>query len=118
VRGVHSGEVHRARLDPTEGSEQSKTRPVIVLQNPDLERFTSTVLCIPLTTNMTRLGLPGTCLIPQGEAGLGQESVALAFQMRALDASRLGKRFGKVSAETLEAVADAALNALGVVIES
>jgi mRNA-degrading endonuclease toxin of MazEF toxin-antitoxin module len=37
--------------------------------------------------------------------------------MRALDVSRLGKRFAKVSPKTLEALADAALNALGVVVE-
>jgi mRNA-degrading endonuclease toxin of MazEF toxin-antitoxin module len=44
--------------------------------------------------------------------------VALAFQMRALDVSRLVKRLGRVSAETLENLADATLNALGVVVES
>lgn len=117
MRRVRSGEVYRARLNPVEGSEQGKTRPVIVLQNPDLARFTSTALCIPLTTNTKRLGLPGTCLIPKGEAGLGEDGVALAFQMRALDVLRLGRRYGKVSTATLEAVADAALNALGVVVE-
>jgi len=117
VTKVYSGEVYRARLEPVEGSEQGKTRPVVVLQNPDLGRFTSTAMCIPLTTNLNRLGLPGTCIIPKGEGGLDQESVALAFQMRALDGSRLGKRFGKVSTKTLEALADAALNALGIAVE-
>lgn len=45
--------------------------------------------------------------------GSEQESVALAFQMRALDVSR----FGKVSVKTLEALADAVLSALGIIVE-
>jgi len=118
VRPPQGGEVYLVNLEPVQGSEQGKTRPAVVLQNPDLARFTSTVICIPLTTNLKRLGLPGTCFIKRGDGGLGHDGVALAFQMRALDVSRLVKRLGRVSAETLENLADAALNALGVVVES
>lgn len=109
-----TGDVYRAQLDPVQGSEQGKKRPVIVFQNPNLTRFTTTLLCVPLTTNMKRLGLPGTCHIRQGEGGLSQEGVALAFQLRALDASRLEKRFGKLSAPAIESVADAILDAFGI----
>jgi mRNA interferase MazF len=108
-----TGEVYRAQLEPVRGSEQGQKRPVIIFQNPNLLRFTMTLLCVPLTTNLKRLGLPGTCPIRRGEAGLPDESVALAFQLRALDASRLEKRDGQVSAPTLEAVAGAILDAFG-----
>jgi mRNA interferase MazF len=109
-----TGEVYLAQLEPVRGAEQGSKRPVIIFQNANLSRFTSTSLCIPLTSNLKRLGLPGTCSIRQGEGGLPQESVALAFQMRALDATRLEKRYGKVSTPTLEAVADAILDAFGI----
>lgn len=112
-----TGEVYNADLEPVQGSEQGKTRPVVVFQNPDLARFTSTALCIPLTSNLKRLGLPGTCLIKQGDGGLTRDSVALAFQLRALDAVRLGPRIGRISSSTVEALADAVLNALGISIE-
>lgn len=112
-----TGEVYNADLEPVQGSEQGKTRPVVVFQNPDLARFTSTALCIPLTSNLKRLGLPGTCLIKQGDGGLTRDSVALAFQLRALDAVRLGPRTGRISSSTVEALADAVLNALGISIE-
>lgn len=112
-----TGEIYNANLEPVQGSEQGKTRPVVVFQNPDLARFTSTALCIPLTSNLKRLGLPGTCFIKQGDGGLPRDSVALAFQMRALDASRLGTRLGRLSPATLDSLADAVLNALGVSIE-
>lgn len=112
-----SGEIYNANLEPVRGSEQGKTRPVVVFQNPDLARFTSTALCIPLTSNLKRLGMPGTCFIKQGDGGLLKDSVALAFQMRALDASRLGPRIGRLSAPTLDSLADAVLNALGISVE-
>lgn len=109
-----SGDVFLARLDPVVGSEQAATRRVVVLQNPDLARLTSTVLCIPLTTNLKALRFPGTCLVERGECGSEQDAVALAFQLRALDRLRLIKRYGRLSAAALESVADAALNALGI----
>lgn len=112
-----SGEVYNANLEPVRGSEQGKTRPVVVFQNPDLTRFTSTALCIPLTSNLKRLGMPGTCFIKQGDGGLLKDSVALAFQMRALDASRLGPRIGRLAPATVESLADAVLNALGITVE-
>ena len=109
-----TGEVYRAQLEPVRGSEQGKKRPVIVFQNPNLSRFTTTFLCVPMTTNMKRLGLPGACHIRQGEGGLSEEGVALAFQLRALDTSRLEKRYGKLSASAIESVADAILDAFGI----
>lgn len=112
-----SGEIYNANLEPVRGSEQGKTRPVVVFQNPDLARFTSTALCIPLTSNLKRLGMPGTCFIKQGDGGLLKDSVALAFQMRALDSSRLGPRIGRLSAPALDGLADAVLNALGIAVE-
>ena len=114
MRHVHTGEIYAANLEPVRGSEQAGSRPIVVFQNPSLSRFTSTALCIPLTTNMKRLGLPGTCAIQRGEGGLPQDSVALAFQMRALDASRLAKRIGRVSAGTIRDLGEAVLNALGI----
>jgi mRNA interferase MazF len=112
-----SGEIYNANLEPVRGSEQGKTRPVVVFQNPDLAHFTSTALCIPLTSNLKRLGMPGTCFIKQGDGDLPKDSVALAFQMRALDASRLGPRIGRLSAPALDNLADAVLNALGIAVE-
>jgi mRNA interferase MazF len=111
---VLTGEIYNANLEPVRGSEQGKVRPVVIFQNPDLARFTSTALCIPLTSNLKRLGMPGTCLIKHGTSGLSVDSVALAFQTRALDVSRLGRRIGRLSAPAVEDLADTLLNALGI----
>ena len=60
------------------------------------------VLAVPLTTATSTLRFPGTLLIPPGaENGLRQPSVALVFQMRAVDRRRIGDRVGTVSAAVL-----------------
>jgi mRNA interferase MazF len=58
------------------------------------------VLVIPLTTATSTLRFPGTLLIePSPENGLRDRSVALVFQMRAVDRRRIGSRIGSVGAE-------------------
>lgn len=109
-----TGDIFLVDLDPVKGSEQGKQRPVIVFQNPDLRRFTSTSICIPLTTNLSRIGLPGTCFIKKGVGGLQQDSIALCFQMRAIDKTRMRKKYGTVDTGTLNILAEAIMSALGI----
>lgn len=47
-------EVWLADLNPTRGSEQAGTRPVLIFQNDLINKFTTTVLTIPFTTNLRR----------------------------------------------------------------
>jgi len=63
---------------------------------------------------MARKGLVGTCFLAVGDGGLLQDSIALAFQARALDRSRLVKRLGRLRQESIEAVAAAILAAFGI----
>lgn len=87
------GDVFLADLDPTKGSEQAGRRPVIVLQDNRLIPATLTILVIPLTTNLRMQKLPTCVLVPSGEGGLRQDSVALCHQMRALDKNGLVERW-------------------------
>jgi len=112
--GPRTGEIYWADFNPTVGSEQRGDRPVIVFQNPAVGRFTTTVLVVPITTSVKRLGLPGTCGLPAGAGALPADSVALAYQMRAIDRQRLRRRIGRLEGEHLDAVQDAVLSALGI----
>jgi mRNA interferase MazF len=49
---VKRGEIWLANLNPVQGSEQAGTLPVLIFQNDQINRYTSTVLVIPLTTNL------------------------------------------------------------------
>lgn len=67
---IKRGEVWLADLNPTKGSEQGGTRPVIVFQNEIISQFSTTVITIPLTSNLRRASLPTCLLIQSGEGGL------------------------------------------------
>jgi mRNA interferase MazF len=93
---VERGEIWLANLDPTKGSKQSGTRPIIIFQENAISKFTSTIITIPLTTNLRRAALPSCLMISSGQGGLNQDSVALCHQLRVLDKTRLIKRLGQL----------------------
>lgn len=113
---VKRGDIWLADLNPIRGSEQAGTRPVLVFQNNAINEFTTTVLAIPLTTNLRRAALPSCVQIAEGEGGLSSDSVALCHQLRVLDKSRFIHKIGTVGANTIAEVEGCALFTLGIVI--
>ncbi len=65
---------------------------MVVWQSDTLTRILQSVLVIPLTTNMERANLAGTAVIQGTPGGLPDDSVALAFQMRAVPKAALESR--------------------------
>src|SRR5215471_6011775 len=101
---IKRGEIWLADLDPTRGSEQAGLRPVLIFQNDLVNRFTTTVLAIPFTTTLRRASLPSCVQISKGEGGVIADSVAVCHQLRVLDKTRLLRKLGTVSDETIAAV--------------
>lgn len=101
---VRRGEIWLANLDPTRGSEQAGMRPVLVFQNDAINKYTTTVLGIPLTTNLRRASLPSCVQVLKGEGGLVSDSVALCHQLRVLDKTRLMRRLGTVGPKTIASI--------------
>lgn len=95
------GDVYLANLDPTKGSEQAGTRPVLILQHDTLNKVTRTVVVIPFTKTLRIARLPSCVLVPAGEGGLRADSVALCHQIRALDKSGLLTYWGTLSSARL-----------------
>ncbi|HEY5865090.1 MAG TPA: type II toxin-antitoxin system PemK/MazF family toxin [Candidatus Tectomicrobia bacterium] len=63
------------------------------------------VLVVPLTTARAAMRFAGTTLIrPTAEKRLRQASVAMVFQLRAIDRSRMQEHIGTVSTEVLNAI--------------
>jgi len=102
------GSIYLADLNPSRGSEQAAgIRPVIIVQRNSLQRFTRTAVVVPLTTNIRRAQVPGTTIIPAGEGGLTQDSVALCYQIVVLDRERLLRQLGTLSPDYLSALEQA-----------
>ncbi len=95
------GEVWLVNLNPTQGSEQAGIRPVIIFQHEIVSQFSTTVITIPLTKNLRRAVLPICLKIEKGNGGLNQDSVALCYQMRVLDKTRLIRVLGQLKSETI-----------------
>jgi mRNA interferase MazF len=107
------GEVWLAKLDPTQGSEQAGTRPIIIFQENTLSKFTTTVITIPVTSNLRRALLPSYIQISSSQGGLNQESVALCHQIRVLDKTRLIKKLGQLEPATVSTLETTVLFTLG-----
>jgi mRNA interferase MazF len=107
------GEVWLADLNPTRGSEQAGTRPVLIFQTDSINRFTTTLITIPFTTNLRRASLPSCVQITAGEGGLTADSVALCHQLRVLDKTRLTKKLGKLSDSRINEIEECVLYTLG-----
>jgi mRNA interferase MazF len=73
---IKRGEIWLADLNPTRGSEQAGTRPVLIFQNDLISKYTTTILAVPLTTNLRRASLPSCVQVSKGEGGLISDSVA------------------------------------------
>ena len=92
------GDIYTVEIPPSDGHEQAGTRPAIIVQAPQFENRLPTVLIIPLTSKLTAQAFPGAFLIPpDSENGLTMTSVALVFQLRAIDERRLRRRIGRLS---------------------
>lgn len=91
-------EVWLARLDPGEGAEMRKTRPVVVLSPDVMNARLHTVLVAPLT----RGGFIAPFRVPCSFAGT-QGQVALDH-LRGMDKARLFRRLGQLDAAAALAI--------------
>jgi len=79
------GEVWWAELGPYLPREQTGRRPVVAWQSDELTRVLQSILVVPMTANSDRTNLAGTAMVAASpDKGLPEDSVALAFQMRAI----------------------------------
>ncbi len=106
------GEIWWADLGPYRLREQTGRRPVIIWQSDALTHTLESILVVPLTTNTARTNLAGTALIAASEGGLTDNSIALAFQLRAIPKSALQVKIRDLTDEEtaeLELATDEAL---------
>ena len=84
--------IYSADLNPTQGSELSKVRPVVVISMNDLNVALETVVICPLTTRLHsrwRSRIQFSCA--------GKKAEIAVDQIRTISKSRLRKRIGKMS---------------------
>ncbi|MBM2816872.1 MAG: transcriptional modulator of MazE/toxin, MazF [Ignavibacteria bacterium] len=86
-----------ANLDPVVGSEQGKTRPVLVISDEQINQILPVVNVIPITSRKPNRNIyPNEILIPVNSFGIKNESIILCYQVRTLDKARLTKLIGSI----------------------
>lgn len=110
---VSQGDVCWADLDEPTGSAVGFRRPVLVVQCDAINRSRiATVVCVPLTSNITWVKAPGNVLLKSSVTGLPKDSVANVSLIVALDRSQLTERVGKLSKRHVTAV----INGIDVIV--
>ena len=100
---ISQGEVWWADLGMPIGSAPGFRRPVVVVQGDALNRSRiATVVCVPLTSNLTWADAAGNVLLPSDATGLSKDSVANVSQVLTLDKSVLTERVGKLARAKIE----------------
>ena len=80
------------------GSSAGFRRPVVVIQGDALNRsMIGTVICVPLTSNLTWADAPGNVPLTQAMTGLPKDSVANVSQIMTIDRNILTEQVGKLS---------------------
>ena len=92
------GDIYLVEIPGSGGHEQQGVRPAIIAQTSENIEKVSTVLVVPFTTQIKAANFPFTFFIePDSKNNLTSKSVALVFQLRAIDKKRLKSRIGNLS---------------------
>ena len=109
--------IYRADLDPVIGSEQGKSRPVLIISEDEINELLNIVNVLPITSRKPgRQIYPNEAVIPAGQFGLPNESIILCHQIRTLDKKRLNKIYGQITdSKTQDEIIESICFQLGIV---
>jgi mRNA interferase MazF len=98
---MKKGETWIVEIPGVNGHEQAGLRPAIIIA----DTRTMVAVIIPCTSNIQALRFPFTVRIePTRRNGLDSDTIALLFQIRAIDKVRLKKRIGFLEVKTMREV--------------
>lgn len=102
---ISQGEIWWTDLREPTGSGPGYRRPVVIVQCDALNQSRmSTVVCVPLTTNLKWADAPGNVLLAARATGLSKESVANVSLIVAVDRRQMTECVGKLPRRQMELV--------------
>lgn len=107
------GDIYFADLDPVIGSEQGGKRPVLIIQNDLGNRFSPTVIILPLTSKVGKKPLRTHVPVMPPQGGIARPSIILCEQVRTVEKSRLLAYLGTLPKEKMALVEHALSCAVG-----
>ena len=102
---MRRSEVWQVDIPFVPGHGQAGQRPAVIVQDDAFINSLPTVLIVPFTGAKGAKRFPGTVLVqPDAQNGLSMPSVALVFQIRALDKQYFLSRLGVLDTATLDQI--------------
>ena len=106
---VKRGDIFYADLSPVVGSEQGGIRPVLIIQNDVGNRYSPTVICAAITSQINKAKLPTHIEIDCCKYSLVKDSVVLLEQIRTIDKKRLREKIGHLDGDLMRKINKALL---------
>lgn len=105
---MNVGDLYWVEFPARGGRAQAGRRPAIIMQAEARAAGLPTVLLVPLTSQIDALRFPGTVLVEaDGRNGLRRASVALVFQLTAVDRRYVVNYIGEVAEAVLSQIQNA-----------
>ena len=109
---VKRGDIFYADLSPVVGSEQGGVRPVLIVQNDMGNRYSPTVICAAITSQINKAKLPTH--IELDSERMAKNSVILLEQVRTIDKKRLREKICSLDGIQMKKVSAALSVSLGI----
>ena len=110
---VRRGDIYFADLSPVVGSEQGGIRPVLIIQNDVGNKYSPTIICAAITSQMNKAKLPTHIPLSAAEYALPKDSVILLEQIRTIDKQRLKEKVCRLDVGMMQRVDQSLLISLG-----
>lgn len=110
---VKRGDIFYADLSPVIGSEQGGTRPVLIIQNDTGNKFSPTVICAAITSQINKAKLPTHIELDCEKYPVIKDSVVLLEQIRTIDKTRMKEKIGHLDEIIMQKVNKSLMISMG-----
>ncbi|WP_462267989.1 type II toxin-antitoxin system PemK/MazF family toxin [Mucilaginibacter sp.] len=90
--------IHWINLDPTQGSEISKTRPCVIISPDEMNRYLRTLIIAPLIHILKDYPTRVICKVNE------EQGAIMLDQIRTVDKQRIGISLGRLNIQEVAAV--------------
>jgi len=101
---IKRGEIVIADLDPVTGSEQGKTRPVLIIQNDISNNYSPVTIIAAITSKIYEKEFPTNVFLTKKDSGLDKDSTIMLNQIRTIDKIRISNRISRLDNSIMKKV--------------
>lgn len=101
---LRRGDIVVANLEPVVGSEQGEIRPAVIVQNDISNKYSPTMIIVPITSKKQTKTYVTNVPISARESRLKKDSLILCNQIRTIDKFRIKRKISALNNEIMKKV--------------